>query len=373
MSKSPKVSIISITYNQEKFIKQALDSFVIQQCDFSFEVIVADDGSTDGTRDIIREYAQKYPDIIKPLLREKNMGAWKNFVDAIGRAEGEYVALCEGDDYWVDPNKLQLQVDFLEKHPSYSMCFHPVRVFFENHEMDDSIFPTSNNQSDFTFEALLKANFIQTNSVMYRKQHYKEMATDVIPGDWYLHLYHAQFGKIGFIDKVMSTYRKHSGGIWWGALGDQKEFWKKNGLQHLRLYKELIKMFGKNRVYKEIILKNAGKNTSSIIEADDSKDGHLITALATDSPEFIQQAVLNNLEEIKEKNDEIKENKILIYIQSEEIKSALIDIKRIEEDRVNILNSWNYRIGKLVLYPPKSSKIYLKKVLNNINRLSGKK
>ncbi|MDC7280497.1 glycosyltransferase [Butyrivibrio fibrisolvens] len=118
-----KVSIVVATYNQEKYIGKTLESIVSQKTNFEFEAIVGDDCSTDGNAAIIKEYAEKYPDIIVPILREKNLGMAGNTMDIMMRATGEYIAFIEGDDYWLDENKLQKQVDFLDSHPDYVACF----------------------------------------------------------------------------------------------------------------------------------------------------------------------------------------------------------------------------------------------------------
>lgn len=123
----PLVSISCITYNHTPYIRECLDGFLMQKCDFDFEVLIHDDASTDGTQEIIREYQEKYPEIIKPILQKENQ--WSQGVRGINlkfnfsRAKGKYIALCEGDDYWTDPLKLQKQVDFLEENEDYGACF----------------------------------------------------------------------------------------------------------------------------------------------------------------------------------------------------------------------------------------------------------
>src|SRR5690554_4131282 len=125
---NPLVSISCITYNHAPYIRQCLEGFLMQQCDFEYEILIHDDASTDGTSDIIREYQEKYPNIIKPIIQTENQ--WSQGVRGImarfnfPRAKGKYIALCEGDDYWTDPLKLQKQVDFLEENENYSFCFH---------------------------------------------------------------------------------------------------------------------------------------------------------------------------------------------------------------------------------------------------------
>src|SRR5690606_7564710 len=125
MASTPLVSISCITYNHAPYIRQCLDGLVMQQCNFTFEVLIHDDASTDDTQEIIKEYQKKYPEIIKPIFQDENQysigirGIMPRF--NYPRAQGKYIALCEGDDYWTDPLKLQKQVDFLEANPEYSL------------------------------------------------------------------------------------------------------------------------------------------------------------------------------------------------------------------------------------------------------------
>lgn len=260
---SIKLSIICITYNQAKFIKDALESFVRQKTNFPYEAIIHDDASTDGTKEIIEEYAKKYPEIIKPIYEEKNQWSLgKNFSKEKiwPKIQGEYVALCEGDDYWTDENKLQKQVDFLEKHPDYSICFHPVKVIWEDKREEETTFPTKKMLEKIgilDFNSLLKNNFIQTNSVVYRwrfhKDSYDIMKDRVLPGDWYLHLLHAEVGKIGYIDEVMSVYRRNSGGVWTGS-NEKPEWFKKYGNVSLRFWETMEKQFNTPKIYEKTFL-----------------------------------------------------------------------------------------------------------------------
>jgi len=264
----PKLSTVVIAYNQEEYIQEALQSIVSQKTDFQCEVIVADDASTDKTQDIIRKFAAQYPTLIKPILRKRNIGAWNNFVDALRKANGEYIALCEADDFWVDNQKIQKQVEFLERNKKYALCFHPVRVTFEDSSRKEYVYPKLVKKSDFTLEELLNQNYIQTNSVVYRRQDYRKLAKDVMPGDWYLHLYHAQFGKIGFINKTMSVYRRHKGGIWKGAIEKKEDFWLKYGTAHIKTYKEILKMYGNDPKHVQIIYGALARVLDLFIELD---------------------------------------------------------------------------------------------------------
>ena len=129
------VTIRCAVYNHEQYIRKCLEGFVMQKTNFKFEAIVHDDVSTDGSVAIIKEYAEKYPDIIKPIFEKENQ--YSKHDGSLGRimdenSHGKYIAFCEGDDYWTDPLKLQKQIDFLESHPDYSLCFHNAIIHWED-------------------------------------------------------------------------------------------------------------------------------------------------------------------------------------------------------------------------------------------------
>ena len=119
----PVVSICCITYNHEKYIEETIDSFLMQETDFPFEIVIGEDCSTDNTRKIVEKYKEMYPNIIKLIVSENNVGMQANGQRTMEACIGEYMALCEGDDYWTDKNKLQIQKDFLESNPEYIICY----------------------------------------------------------------------------------------------------------------------------------------------------------------------------------------------------------------------------------------------------------
>ena len=298
MAGKVRVSILCLAYNQEKFIRQALESIMMQKTNFDLEVLIHDDASTDKTQDIIREFQKKYPNVIKPIFQKENQFSkgvrgvlMKNLLP---HAKGEYIAICEGDDFFIDENKLQLQVDFLDKNSDYSICFHPVRVFFEDNEHEESVYPQGKDETFFTEEELVRRNFIQTNSVMYRRQSYKDLPkTNIIPGDWYLHLYHARFGKIGFIKKVMSAYRRHLGGLWWDSDHNIDELLKKQGSFHLTMYLELLKLYDDNPKFKGIILGNMNPMIRKIMEINkEEKARRIIEDVLSDFSDNIPDVVI---------------------------------------------------------------------------------
>lgn len=242
----PLLSVLCITYNQKDFIRQCLDGFVMQKTNFPFIVLINDDCSTDGTADIIREYEQKYPEIIKPVYNEKNSGSLNNFIENLSRAKTKYAAMCEGDDYWTDAYKLQKQIDFLEKNKDYAGCFHKVKVQWEDKPGKKEIYPPERfikGRTKIAFKELLFRNYIQTNSAVYRwgftaKNIKDYFPLEMEPGDWYLHLLHAKNGDFGFINETMGVYRKHSGGIW-NEDGDMHTL--KYGQQEIKFYYEVWK------------------------------------------------------------------------------------------------------------------------------------
>lgn len=271
---NPTVSIVCISYNQEKYIAEAIEGFLAQQTDFNFEIIIADDYSKDNTQAIIQKKATAHPDRFNLILRKQNIGIQKNLYDALQHAKGKYIALCEGDDYWIDSRKLQKQVDLLDKNPSFGLCFHPVKVIFEDSNTKEYIYPDIKQKKSFSREKLLKENFIQTNSVMYRRSNYKNLPEDILPLDWFLHLYHAQSGEVGFIDQTMAVYRRHEGGVWWSSHRNIDEIWRKHGLSHMRLYAELFKLYGEKENARHIIFGHICKllNNLSKVDQKDSSD-----------------------------------------------------------------------------------------------------
>ncbi len=211
-----KVSVFILTYNQERFIAQAIEGALMQKTGFPFEIVVADDCSTDGTREVIRQYWEKWPDRIRVLLNRHNIhrrGMIRNFQ----ACRGQYVAVVEGDDYWTSPDKLQRQVDFLDSHPDYTICFHSVRMVWDDGSREPVIFRPLQVRPTYTLRDLLESNFIGSCSTMYRRGVVREYPPwfYLMPvGDWTHHVLHAQHGLIGYLDETMAVYRQHSGGIY---------------------------------------------------------------------------------------------------------------------------------------------------------------
>ncbi|MBE9601652.1 glycosyltransferase [Pedobacter sp. MC2016-24] len=217
-----RVSVCCITYNHHLYITQALDSFLMQETDFDYEIIVGDDGSTDGTREIIEGYCRKYPGRIQLISHNPNIGAINNQVDILKRASGRYIAMCDGDDFWTDKTKLQKQAEFLDGHADYVLCCHHTRVIDDN---DNTVYEKKDPVSlEFDYKDVLLGKREETRicSLMMRNI---EAIMGVTKHHWYfethgtdtlLKLYAlASTGKkIYVMPEVMACYRLHTGGIW---------------------------------------------------------------------------------------------------------------------------------------------------------------
>ena len=220
-----KLSVCVPTYNHEHFIRQMLDGVLMQRTSFDFEIVIGDVASTDGNQAIIREYVDKFPGKIRAFLHNENQGpkeprefAGRNNVLGLLKAcKGEYVAMCEGDDYWTDPFKLQKQVDFLDSNPEYAICHHNAEVIYEDGSLSH-LFNGSDQQLTSTIENVLEDKwFMATASWVYRNYFINEEFADwhakAASGDWAILLQRASHGKIGYLPETMGVYRKHSAGL----------------------------------------------------------------------------------------------------------------------------------------------------------------
>lgn len=212
-----KVSVSLITYNHEEYISQSVESVLMQEVNFDYEIVIGEDCSTDRTRDILLELQSKHPDKIRLLLPEENLGLIKNFATTIQACKGQYIAMLDGDDYWTSPHKLQKQVDFLESHPECVTCFHNVTRYYEDKSKAPTLFCSPNQKEFSTLEDLFKFNFMPSSAVMFRRGLVGELPEwyyGLKMEDWPLHILNALHGKIGYINEVMGAYRIHHQSIW---------------------------------------------------------------------------------------------------------------------------------------------------------------
>lgn len=215
MESRPKVSIVCTVYNHAPYLRDCLEGFVMQQTDFPYEAIVHDDCSTDDSQSIIAEYAAKYPDIIKPVYETDNQyshhdGSLRRSVEK--HIRGEYVAICEGDDYWTDPHKLQRQIDFLESHPEYSLSFHNVSI--ESDRRDKTGLLTNLASGDYSADQIIETWSVPTCSVVLRSEYYTGSPYDqrFVVGDNVIWLNSLKYGKAYCHPEHMAVYRRLSTG-----------------------------------------------------------------------------------------------------------------------------------------------------------------
>ena len=246
------VTIRCITYNHERYIRQCLEGFTMQKTNFRFEAIVHDDASTDGTANKIREYAEKYLDIIKPIFETENQ--YSKHDGSIARilnehTHGKYVAMCEGDDYWIDPLKLQKQVDFLENNPEYTMCFHNAVVYKE--EIPNvSLFNLMKYDEDLSIHDAIHKWLVPTASIVFRRDaipNYPQWMPRIYSGDYSLVLLALYYGKVRYLHSISSVYRLSY------STGSMSTLMKNQGMfviqQHLFLLKAYNK--GTNYIFKK--------------------------------------------------------------------------------------------------------------------------
>jgi glycosyltransferase involved in cell wall biosynthesis len=259
-----------ITYNHEAFVAQAIESIMMQETDFDFELIIGEDCSTDNTRNILLDYQTRFPDKIKLILPKENLGMMKNFSETLKACCGDYVALCEGDDYWTSKNKLQRQVDFLNQNEDFSIVFHAASI--NNETTGETKISNINQKPVCTIEDLFVENFIITASCMFRNRlfpNFPDFFLKTGAGDWVLHILNAEHGKIGFINEVMAVYRIHEGGTIYNAvstsaklekayLKDVSTFESINSHFKFRFSKQINKLLGK--IYQRISILHVQNN-----------------------------------------------------------------------------------------------------------------
>ncbi|WP_057935979.1 glycosyltransferase [Algoriphagus resistens] len=218
------VSICCLTYNHANFIEQAIEGFLAQKTDFSYEILIHDDASTDGTTEIIQTYQTRYPHLIKPIIQKENQ--WSKGLRAVSatynfpRAAGKYIAMCEGDDYWTDPLKLQKQVDFLENNPDYVITYHDAMVIDDHEKVIKKSKMPDHSKRDYTQKDLIggKTNILTLSMVFRNLDSIKEKAEETsyfMNGDNFITAQLGLSGKGKYFSEIKpAVYRQHAGGVW---------------------------------------------------------------------------------------------------------------------------------------------------------------
>lgn len=251
MESNIAVSIICNTYNHEKYIRSALDGFVMQKTNFAFEVLIHDDASTDATAQIIREYVDRYPDLIFPILQQENQFSKKRSITytfQLPRAKGKYLAICEGDDYWTDPYKLQKQVDALERNPEINICTH--RATTEHNGIKTGEVPNLQTDTVFTAEEVIAGGggFVNTATLMLRASAFSELYLfpKMMSSDYVFQILGSLNAGMLYLADNMATYRQMTEGSWTATTYKNRE----KEAQHIKRVAEMLRCVDKETEYK---------------------------------------------------------------------------------------------------------------------------
>lgn len=278
MKNKIKVSVCLITYNHKDFIKEAIEGALKQILNkSSFEIIIGDDCSTDGTGDICRHYADIYPELIKYKRNDSNLGMVSNWIETLKRCNGDYIALCEGDDYWIDPNKLQKQVDFLDKNKDYVISFHDCLIIDEKgHLIKDSKLE-GQLKRDLSKEEVICGQLMPTNTVLFRNGIVRDFPKEIYSItnlDTFIFSLLGHYGKARFEEMVLpNAYRIHKGGVWSLKNAITK------GRSNLHTYKSLYKVIDEK--YKHLLKKKLFINSMEFVRMQDSFWGKLKVFLSS--------------------------------------------------------------------------------------------
>lgn len=307
-AKIPLVSVFMMAYNHEKYISEAIDGVLMQKTNFDFDIVIGEDCSKDNTRQIILDYQKKYPGKFKLLLHENNIGAIANQLDVFSSCTGKYIAMCEGDDYWTDPYKLQKQVDFLEVNEDFAFCFHKVKVNRDDKIEDD--FMQEVNEITTIYD-LAKGLYVRTLSVIFRSsilKSFSENQKNNISGDYSLFLLLSEHGKIKYFNETMGVYRIHDGGVW----SKVNETTRKSDSID-KLFK-LYKYFEHDKMIQSIIGENIKRNLFYFFDiciqsSSELQFNNLVKRLITIEADLISSSLFQYSSNLKANMNDIKKSR----------------------------------------------------------------
>jgi len=338
----PLVSVVCITYNQENFIKDALDGLAVQKTDFPFEIIIGDDKSTDNTPKIILKYADKYPDIIKPILRPKNLGVNKNFVAMLKEASGKYIAFCEGDDYWIDPNKLQLQIDYMENHPKCDLVYTDLNFLYsETGEVKQSVYENNIISRPKSLEEHLHGGYIAPCTWLFRKSALNLPLISMknwIDTTFVIALELFKKGTIHYIPKTTAVYRISDSGV--SQAKGERAIQRIIGILEIQEY--FIKKFNIDEERAHSVITQMVKNLVDMQWQQGVFDSNSYNQYLR----YIIEIVVSSNKIIAEKDKTIAEKDRLIYEKEQKLNQ--------------IISSKSYKIGRVVTTPGRSFKRVIK-------------
>lgn len=231
-------SVEVTTYNQKEYIAQTLQSIIDQEHNYKYEILVSDDCSTDGTQDVIKEFQEKYPDIIKPRYNEKNLGAMTNYYTNIERAQGKYLMGCGGDDYWL-PGKVQKQIEFMEKNPGFGLCYSRAKIYKEELDCYDGYTGSTYNDKN---DILLKGNCVSALTTCVRMDFYKKYYNEIQPQnkDWLtedypLNIYSFFESNVYYMSEPLAVYRVIKGSLC-HQINPHKQFIFEKSIYNIRIF-----------------------------------------------------------------------------------------------------------------------------------------
>lgn len=213
---TPRVSVVLRTYDHARFIAQAIQSVLIQQAPFPFELVIAEDCSTDGTREIVRGYAERNPDLVRPVLPERNVGHGEIFRLGLEAASGSFIAYLDGDDYWTSRSKLARQVEFFEGNPDCVSCFHDVSLVYDEAGLPSGTLSPRLAEGRFGLEQILMECFVPAPAMMFRSEVVDDLPPWVFESawiDWLIHIKAAERAPLGYLPEALAAYRVHKGGM----------------------------------------------------------------------------------------------------------------------------------------------------------------
>jgi glycosyltransferase involved in cell wall biosynthesis len=216
-SQQPDISVFMLAYNHENYIAQAIQGILDQKTDLDYELVIGEDCSTDKTRAVIHDFKQRYPEKIRVIENTTNVGMHENFLRTLFSCKGKYLCLCEGDDYWINPDKLNLEYKFLEANPEYVLVCGNHKKFIQNINQFDTGNSVSVKDHDITFEKLIRFNCITTATIMFRnvlkREDFAHDFFSIISCDWYMYMKLLNHGKIRYLNHTFAVYRINEGSI----------------------------------------------------------------------------------------------------------------------------------------------------------------
>jgi glycosyltransferase involved in cell wall biosynthesis len=277
----PLVSVIMLAWNHEATIAQAIESIISQKCDFPFELLIGEDSSSDSTLNICHLFLKKYPKIIRLLTSDANVGMHRNFARLWRRARGKYIAFCEGDDFWVDENKLAKQVAWFQAHPEFTLCGAYTKKIIKDSNgnwIQNGIIGPAKLKEKYEIQDLIPSYSFHFSSVMMRNKiiDFPRWLWDVYCVDRPLYLFCAEKGPVGFIPECLSVYRLHEGGVW-SPRGELDKTEK-----GIALFKQLDKYFyyQHHRLIKKTVSQIIWSYSAECLLAGDSRTGRKLFRLS---------------------------------------------------------------------------------------------